>query len=107
MKRNSRFYIEEDITFEKQGFAFKTLSGYELYSNTRDILYRVKKQTLFSVAQDDTIDSYNVTIFIKEDSEWVEGSDRQTIYSINELIERLSVAPEFTNAVADYRSQNN
>lgn len=107
MKRNSRFYIEEDITFEKQSYAFRTSNGYELYSNARDMLYRVKKQTLFSVAQGDATDSYNVAVFVKEDDGWIEGSGRQTIYSINELIERLSVAPEFTNAVADYRSQNN
>lgn len=101
MKRNNRFYIEEDVIIEKQGFAFKTPNGYELYSNARDLLYRVKKQTLFSVAQSDTIDSYNVTILTKEDSGWIEGSDRQTIYSIAELVERLSMTPEFTNAVAE------
>lgn len=100
--KDKRFMVQAE---GEMPFAQKVKGGYELFSNSRDMRFIIKKQTVFNADNNTSSSHFAVFCFVKDGTGWTQGDNSSVIYSITEFVKSINVSPYFTKAVAEYREQ--
>lgn len=88
-------------------YAIKTTNGYELWSNDRKLHIVIEKRTVFNPFNNTQQDVYTTVCWMLYIGGWERGDNSVNVNSIGEYIHELDASPYFTNAVREYRTQNN
>ena len=91
----------------KDAYAVKTAGGYELWSNDRRLYIIIEKTTASNPFNNSQQEVYVTKCWMFYVSSWERGDNSTTVTSIDEYIKELAFSPYFTNAVNEYRQQNN
>ena len=76
-------------------------NGWEIYSDTRNIIYIATKYTFFNVDNGFAASAYSVRGFISDNGNWVEGDIYYHISSLRELTIILNRSGAFKKAISE------
>lgn len=94
-------YIKDS---ESNPFFVLTHAGCEVWSNRRDVHIVISQADIFNVDGTGQHRMYLVVCWLRYAQGWEKGNNAVSVPSVDEYMRRLAVAPDFSNAVAEYRN---